>query len=335
MPANTRRASAADESMPYQYDDGLAFGISSFSFDGGESGSPDYDDRTLPLYGYGRWDTVEIDVSLTLEDSVTSVFPDEEGPPYPAEPVVVVDCEETQTRYAEAVGDGHPPVGLGTFEETVELQRELFRDTVRLVPRLVRTEPCDTGLPYAPNEGMRVAGGDPWTVRVDEPAEDHDGFPFVYRDFSQESMPPESLVHSLSAHPEEKMMINDQYEGITGVMQSGLTYGFRPNLKRFLKADFGVMLWVQLVLWTGTTIAETGTTEFDWQEGVVQELTTHEFGDYLFDPDADYEAVEERLGAQVNDTSELRDFVGKLFEAAQLYNEYGERLEYFVDEEAP
>ncbi len=335
MPANTRRASAADESMPYRYDDGVDLGVTGFSFDGGEAGSPDYDDRVLPLHEYGPWEVVEIDVSVTLDPSVARVFPDDEGPPFPAEPVVVVDCEETQTRYAVSVGDDHPPVELETFETTVELERDLFRGTVRLTPRLVRTEPCASGLPYAPNEGMRVAGGGGWTVRVDDPPEDHDGFPFVYRDFSQESMPPVELAHSLSRHPEEKMMINDQHEGIVDVMQSGLTSGFRPNLKRFLKADFGVMLWVQLVLWTGTTVAETGTTEFDWQAGVVQELATHEFGDHLFDSDADYDTVERELGRRVDDPSELRDFVGDLFEAAQLYTEYGRQLERFVDREAP
>ena len=334
MPANTRHSRARDEQMPYHYDSGgLELGIVGFSFDGGESGSPDYEDREIDLYNYGNWDELTIEANVAVNRSVDDVFPEEEGPPFPADVVVVVDCEETQTRYKEVVADA--PIERESFEGELTIQRDLVRGTVVLTPRLVRTEPCRKGLPYAPNEGMRVAGGESWKLIVDEPELDADGFPFVYRDFSQDAMPPNDLIHSFSRNPNPKMMVNNQREGIVDILQTRGTYGFRPNLKDVLKAEVGSMLWIQLIILTGTTIAETGGTEFDWQEGVIEELVDDDFGDHLFEGATDYETVSERLGQRVSEASELREFITDLCEAVQLYNGSADRWDYFVEEEAP
>ncbi|EMA25383.1 hypothetical protein [Haloarcula amylolytica] len=334
MPANTRSSKSRDESMPYHYADGcLQFGINGFSFDGGDAGSPDYDDRTIPLYDYGDWSEVTLEGDVTIGNSVERVFPDDEGPPFPAELIVIVDAEETQLRFEKNVAD--PPVSEGSYDVELTLDRSLLRGDVVMTPRLVRTEPCRKGLPYAPNDGMRVAGGESWTVVVDHPTKDSDGFPFVYRDFSQDGMPSEDLVHSFSKTPNPKMMINDQNENVVDVLQSGNTYGFRPNMKRLLKADFGVSLWIQLVVLTGTTIAEAGEPEFDWQEGVVEEISESELGTHLFDENADYEAVVSELGDRISDPSKLRELITDLCEAVQLYQGYAEDLDYFIQEHSP
>jgi hypothetical protein len=170
---------------------------------------------------------------------------------------------------------------------------------------------------------------------VDEPEKDADGFPFKYRDFSPEGMPSEELAHAFSPNPNPKMMINNQHEGVVDVLQSGGTYGFRPLMKRVLKSDFGSMLWMQLVLHTASTIAETESTEFDWQEGVVVEITETDLCESLFDESLDYDDVVERLGEKVDDTSELRDFVRTLSEAVQLYTDHPTHLNRFIEEEAP
>jgi hypothetical protein len=334
MPANTRSSRSRDEEMPYHYEpSGLEFGVSGFSFDGGASGSPDYEDQEIELYKYGDWDEVTIDVNVTVNGSVEGVFPDEEGPPFPADLIVVVDCEETQLRSKKVVQES--PVEKDTFETEITIQKELVRGTVVLTPRLVRTESCREGLPYAPNEGMRVAGGPTWDLLVDEPEVDADGFPFVYRDFSQEAMPSNELAHSFSRNPNPKMMINNQREGIVDVLQTGGTYGFRPNLKDVLKSEIGSMLWIQLVVLTGTTIAESDDTEFNWQDGVIEELIQSDFSDHLFEDADGYETVSERLGQSVSEAAELREFITDLCEAVQLYTDTADRWDYFVEEEAP
>ncbi len=330
MPANTRHSNARDESMPYNYEsNGLDFGVASFSLDGGEPGTPNYDEQVVSPHKYGEWDELTLSVNVTVAGSVNRAFPDNEGPPYPAKLVLVVDCEQTQMR-REIVIEGSP-VGTETYEDEITLKRPLLRGDVSLTPRLVRTEECREGLPYAPNAGMRVAGGRGWTVEADEPEESADGFPFVYRDFSQESMPPEDLLHAFSRNPDPKMMINDRNENVVDVLQSGLTYGFRPNMKRNLKARFGSMLWIQLVVSTASTIAESGEPEFPWQEGVVLELVEEDFGDPVVG-DVDYDEAVDALGVRVSDPAELREFISDLCRSVQLYNDAAKHLDYFIGE---
>lgn len=330
MPANTRHSTARDESMPYNYEgNGLDFGISSFSLDGGEPGTPDYDEQVVAPHKYGEWDELNLSVNVTVAGAVGRSFPDNEGPPYPAKLVLVVDCEQTQMRREIVVEES--PVDTETYEDEVTLKRPLLRGDVSLTPRLVRTEECREGLPYAPNAGMRVAGGRGWTVEVDEPEESADGFPFVYRDFSQDSMPSEDLLHAFSQNPDPKMMVNDRNENVVDVLQSGLTYGFRPNMKRNLKARFGSMLWIQLVVSTASTIAESGEPEFSWQEGVVLELVEEDFGDLIVG-DVDYDEAVDVLDARVSDPAELREFVGDLCNSVQLYNDAAKHLDYFIGE---
>jgi hypothetical protein len=317
--------------MPYNYEgNALDFGITSFSLDGGDPGEPDYDEQVVSPHEYGEWDEVELSVNVTVGGSVRRAFPDNEGPPYPAKLVLVLDCEQTQMRREIVIEDA--PVDTETFEEEVTLDRRLLRGDVSLTPRLVRTEECREGLPYAPNAGMRVAGGRGWTVEVDEPEESADGFPFVYRDFSQESMPSEDLLHAFSRNPDPKMMINDRNENVVDVLQSGLTYGFRPNMKRNLKARFGSMLWIQIVVSTASTIAESGQPEFSWQEGVVLELVEEDFGDPIVGEEVDYDGAVEELGHRVSDPAEMREFVSDLCRSVQLYNDAAKHLDYFIQE---
>lgn len=334
MPANTRSSRSRDEEMPYHYDpDGLDLGVSEFSFDGGESGSPSYENRQIELYEYGDWDEVTIKVNMSVDDSIQNVFPDEEGSSFPADLIVVIDCEETQTRYKEVLQES--PIDEDTFNISISIQRRLVRGSVALIPQLVRAESCRKGLPYAPNEGMRVAGGTTWELLIDEPDVTGDGFPFTYRDFSQEGMPPNDLIHSFSRNPNPKMMVNNQRDGIVDILETGGTYGFRPNLKDVLKSEVGSMLWIQLVLLTGTTVAESDDTEFDWQDGVINELAESDFGDHLFEDADDYDSISEQLGQSVSEVAELRDFITDLCEAVQLYNNTADQWDYFVEEEAP
>lgn len=333
MPANTRHSNARDESMPYNYEsNGLDFGIESFRLDDGEPGTPDYDELVVSPHSYGEWDKLTLSVNVTVGGAVNRAFPDNEGPPYPAKLVLIVDCEQTQMRREIVIEE--PPVEIETYEDEIVLKRPLLRGDVSLTPRLVRTEECREGLPFAPNAGMRVAGGKGWTVEVDEPKESADGFPFVYRDFSQESMPSADLLHSFSRNPDPKMMINDQNENVVDVLQSGLTYGFRPNMKRNLKARFGSMLWIQLVVSTASTIAESGEPEFSWQEGVVLELVEEDFGDPIVG-EVSYDEAVDRLGGRVSEPTELREFISDLCCSVQLYNDVAEHLDYFIGEHTP
>jgi hypothetical protein len=326
MTYSVRKASARAENLPYRYQiDGITFGVDEFRVDDGDPGSPDYDDRSVPLYKYPSWDEADISASLTItERTVDHVFNGD--PPFNAKLIVGIDSPATQLRY-ESVAEPSP-FTAGRYETEISLEHDLLRGAVTLTPRLVRTEDSDDGLPYAPNEGMRVAGGDSWEVHVDEPEEDGEGFPFVYRDFSDGDFPADA-VHTIRRDPSEPaVLVNSRHDPIVDVLQTETFYSFDAYLKDVIKAELGTSTWMQLVLHTAATIAEGGEPEYDWQEGVVEEIVP-----YLYDDDLDYQTAVQRLGEAASNPNELRNLVFDLNEAVQLYTEQAAQLNRFIDED--
>lgn len=324
MTPDVRRASASADDLPYHYgSEVIALGVTGFAVEDGDPGEPNYDDRVVPLYKYEPWDYASVSVSLTIgESDADRLF--ESDPPYKAKLIVVVDSEATQTRYEEIVENN--PFTAGTYEGEVRLEHDLFRETVTLTPRLVRTADSTRGLPYAPKKGMRVAGGESWKVHVDEPEEAGRGFPFVYRDFSDGDYP-DDAVHTLRRTPADPaVLVNERHDPIVDVLQTRTFYSRNALLKKVIKAEMGTATWMQLVIHTASTIAESGDPEFEWQEGVVEEITP-----YLFDDDPSYEDAVERLGENVSEPSELRDFVQELNDVVQLYTDQAEQWNGFLE----
>lgn len=343
--ARHSRGKRRERNFPYQYEkNGLNFGILEFEIDG-STGDPDYEERVVPLYKFDGWNKASISVDISIEWSTLNRLFDDverwemalanydrnlESDEFPAKISVVVDCEATQTRYEVPVVD---PVTSGSHQAEIKLDREDIRGTVTLKPTLVRTEDSDTGLPYAPNRGMKMASGQDWFVVADLPDEDGNGFPTSFRDFSKDGLPPEELVHALrpsSSNP--KVMVNETNDPIVDVLTAGGHSGFRPWMRDVVAGEMAMMTWMQLTIHTASTIATEGEPEFDWQEGVVNEIS-----DYLFDEEVEYDEAVERLGEQVADPANLPGFVRDLNQAVQLYDEIkqADRLNKFIDKEAP
>lgn len=324
------RGGATGLSKPYRFaEQGVALGIEGFHF--GESDdtvSPDYDERVVPLDEYQPWDTAVVAATLDVDEpDLRWVFPDDEGPPYPAKLVVSIDCEATQLHYERVVAGPEESYGGDGFE--LEFDVDCFRGDVTVRPYVVRTEPCSEGLPFAPSEGMQVATGEPWTVRVDDPSKNGSGFPTEYHDFSREGFPPEDLVHALNSNPgDPTAMVNDRHDPIVDVLETGGYGYFKSRAREVVRGEIAMMTWIQLTLHTAGTIAHAGEPEYDWQEGVVKE-----FGDLLFDEDLSYEETVDRLGEQVSDPTNLGPFARRLNEAAQLYVEHHDRLNKLVEGE--
>lgn len=342
---SSTRSERRERNFPYHFAaNGLEFGVEEFQIDG-SSAEPDYDAMIVPLYKFDGWDSSSLSVAVNIgESTLSSLFGEVErwemaldhynrnleDDEFPAKLTVVVECKETQNRYEVEVAN---PVSPGTHSSTITLDRDEIRGQVSLTPSLVRTEDSDEGLPYAPNRGMRMATGTSWVVLADLPGEDGNGFPTAFRDFSQEGLPDESLVHSLRASSENpKVLVNELNEPIVDVLTVNGNSGFRPYMREVVSGEIAMMTWIQLVIHTAATIADEGEPEFPWQEGVVEELSEH-----LFEDDLEYEAAVDRLGEQVSEPGNLPEFVRRLSHAVQLYDEIeqAENLNRFIDKEAP
>jgi hypothetical protein len=327
MTPNVRRASATADDLPYRYrEDAIDFSITEYQVDGGDAAQPQTDDDTLDLFPYQPWENALLSVSISVdENDLNHLF--EGDSPYYAKLIVVIDSAATQLRYEEVVEGAQ--LSAGTYSTNIDLNCCLFREEVTLTPRIVTTEDAAGGLPYAPKEGMRVAGGNTWKVHVDEPEESGTGFPFRYRDFSDGDYP-EDAVHLLKRNPEDPaVLVNSCNDPIVDVLETEGFYGWTPYFKNVLKAEFGTSTWIQLVIHTATTIAETDEPQYPWQKGVIEEI-----GEYLYD-DSTYETVVDELGDAVSDPSELRTFIRDLNVAVQLYLDQASQFNKFIDEYQP
>jgi hypothetical protein len=80
---------------------------------------------------------------------------------------------------------------------------------------------------------------------------------------------------------EPAVLVNKCHDPIVDVLQTETFFSPDAYLKEVIKAEMGTATWMQLVVHTAATIAESGEPEFDWQEGVIEEITP-----YLYDDDA-------------------------------------------------
>lgn len=332
MPERTiERGRTSARGYPYNYGNGeLEFEINSYTIDSeDDEGSPSGSGQTVDLYRYGDWDTVTVNGTIELEPrTLDYVFPEaERDGDYgaPGRLVITLDCEATQDR---EIVSAYALQEECTFTQT--LNRNEYRGAVELTPTIVRTEPAERGLPYAPLPDLRVADGPTWTLHVDEPSERGSGFPTRYFDFADSSLPTD-LVHALNDNPSDpKILVNEDIDALVEVLEVGGHSGFRPRLRDVLRRDILMMSVLQLVWYTWATIAETGDCEYDWQRGLLDQLS-----EYLFEEELDRDEVIDEFGQSLDESSDVRAFARDLNQAVQLYVEHRDYLETFIEEEAP
>jgi hypothetical protein len=327
MTPNVRRATANDDDLPYRYrDNAIDFEITEVQVDDGEPASPGGDDETLELYHYEPWDEAELSVSLSVDLSDLDHVCEGDSP-YDAKLIVVVDSTATQLRYECVVDEA--PLTEGSFTNRIELESNLFREDVSLTPRIVTTEDAADGLPYAPKEGMRLAGGNTWKIHFDEPEESGTGFPFRYRDFSEGDYP-EGAIHLLKNDAKNPaVLVNSCNEPIVDVLETTGFANWNPRFKEVVKSDIGTSTWIQLVVHTATSIAENEEPQYTWQEGVIEEI-----GEYLYE-DKTYDSIVDELGESVSEPRELRNFIRELNVAVQHYLDQASHYNTFIEEHQP
>ncbi|GAB7094136.1 hypothetical protein JCM30237_12880 [Halolamina litorea] len=336
--SNQRESTTSKAGQPYHYDEsGLDLGIEGFGLNGDRDslGSPDYDERIVDVTGYGSWEEVTIVGDVNVDEStLKTLVPEDEYDEPPLKVIVKIDTLDTQRRLPNVVKRGpldeieNGKIRSFDFEHT--FARENVHGEVLLEPRLVRTDDCDEGLPYAPSAGMQVAAGKPWVVKVDSMDTEGEGFPSMYQDFSDDDHElNKELVHALQGSRQDpKVVVNSHHDEIVDVLESGRGGGFRPRMRKIVGAEISTMTYVQLVLHTAGTVAENGECEHDWQKGLLVELD-----DYLY-PDLDVEETETKLSDAVQPEN-LREFSDHLNQAIQLYTKQSSHLNGHIRLDGP
>lgn len=314
--------------LPYRYaDSGLNFELREYSIDSGEPAALDLrpgqaeidlvsslpDDNKEPGAG---WDLVSLYGDLAIpEETIETVFPEDERQHPPAKLYVTVRCHETI--YRDKVVLSQSPTPADTYEVAIELPKNSFRGTVELRPYLVRTDTRPTAGGYASRKNFRVASGRIYRAVIDRAAGEEppaiDGEPV---NFSQVShLPGGDKLYYLDFRNESrpKLWINSDHPRITEVLQSRGSVGAEARMRDVILDEMSYGVWLQLLVRAGSAVDDSGEVEYKWQKTILQT-----FAQNLYDIDDLDEAIQ-RLRADLSDLESLPHVIGRIDDELQEY----------------
>jgi hypothetical protein len=270
--------------------------------------------RSLP--DEENWQSVTLLGELDVpEQTVNSVFPENERGEPPAKLYVTVRCHETI--YRDKVTLSESSTSAGTYNVDLELPKSSFRGTVELCPYLVRTETRETPEGYAAKKNLRVASGQIYRIVIDK-AEDEeppaiDGEPV---NFSQVShLPSGDKLYYLDFRNESrpKLWINSDHPRITEMLQSRGSVGAEARMRDVILDEMSYGVWFQLLVRAGSAVDEDGNVDYEWQQ-----TTLETFAQNLYDIN-DLDEATRRLRSDLGDFDSLPHVIGRIDDELQEY----------------
>lgn len=324
--------------LPYRYSDsGLDFDLRGYSIDGDEEsslelkpGQSEIDLVSKLSGGSGKdWEFITLygDIEVS-EQTIESVFPEDERRHPPAKLYVTVRCHETI--YRDKVMLSEAPTNAGSYDIEIELPKSSFRREVELRPYLVRTDTREDIDSFASKKNFRVASGQIFRAVIDRAGDEEppaiDGEPV---NFSQVShLPGGEKLYYLDFRNESrpKLWINSDHPRITEVLQSRGSVGAEARMRDVILDEMSYGVWLQLLVRAGSALDEAGEVEYEWQETILQTFARN-----LYDID-DLDEATQRLRADLNDLDSLPHVIGRIDDELQEYIDPRKQLINLMEE---
>lgn len=272
------------DEYPYNHDGkSLELTMGSYELDDSEPKDISEDGR-LALFGTDEWDTVTLEVSVTIkEGTLDHVFPNAKQ----HEGVIVVAgyCPSTHRRFAEPViwNTRHSEsFGGGTYSTKLTLAREKFRERVSLTPKLVRNGSRRGGDDYAYKAGRELATGSKWDIFFDEPMLSLEGdLPVEAAKFSERTdlgtKNNEWHVDIRNAE-EPKLWINKDHPYVVDVLNTVDDWGKRGHVGRVVLNHLAASMLTQFTIKAAQHAVVIGEIEHQWQKTLLTDVCSEYFG---------------------------------------------------------
>lgn len=309
--------SLVTQSLPHTFEqDALSFEVDEFRLDGVElndQGNLNESDQVLSLVGESGWDILEVEGTVELQsDTIQEVFPPEEWEDSPGRLALVKTNRLAINRSREILSDA--PIEAGTHPFEIQLDRDEYRGTVNLEPYLVRSDNRDSGpTNCASKAGSRLANGEPWVVRLDEPTDGGGLLMPIIEDFEDtDRLPDDNHIHHLSLDEPRnpQLYLNRGHPQVVNVLENEGATGGPPRLRDVLYDYIEHSVWTQLLIQTARdTDTDTGETKHSWQDDVLEI-----FIDDLY-PELDEDMAAVQLATDVRSAEDLPALVQKIEQA--------------------
>lgn len=321
----------ATSELPYRCERrSLVFEIDEFSLDGTGSVEPEADGR-LNLEEWDSWNTVELDVSVTVDEEVVErVFAPWEYDEPPAQLIVAVRCRDTYLRERFVIKDD--PVKPEIHEDTITLEQNDLHDRVELHAYLIRaTDIDDAPGSIATEAGLYLADSESWIISLDAPEDGTSNLlPTVPKSFSEaraegeERFPPEDHLYYLdfeSDRSDPTLWINEDHSLIKTVMGSD-SRQYDRKTQELIWNQIMTPAWTRLVMVAASEFDAEGLEwDYDWQAGVF-----HHVHDLLYEDVEPLEAaatLQEALSeSSYEATRRIEEAVQELLEPAKYFNDH-------------
>lgn len=271
------------DEYPYNHDgQSLELTVESYKLDESEKQNVSGDDR-LALFETGDWDTVTLEVSVTIEqETIDHVFPS----PEQHEGVIVVAgyCPSTHRRFAEPViwHTRQESFDGGSYSADVTLSREKFRERISLTPKLVRNEKREANDDYASKAGRELATGATFDVFFDEPLLSLEGdLPVEAASFSERSdLGAESSEWYVDVRnaEEPKLWINKDHRYVVDVLNAVDGQDKRSHVGRVVLNHLAASMLTQFTIKAAQHAVVTGEIEHQWQTTLLTDVCGEYFG---------------------------------------------------------
>jgi len=273
-----RQSTFGDSALPHAHEpNGLEWTIETCRLDTGRevpvertAGS-----QRVSLLSRRGWETATLEGTVTLLSAVYDgvVANPADGDRPEADIAMVVHCREAIHRESQEAASAVAP---GTYDFTVEIDRDEVYGTVKLTPSLVLAEPAATDGDKATDRGARLADGPSATVKVDLTRQPRNLLHPKRRRFSKnDPLPPEEhLVHlEVEGDDAPQLYLNDDHEEVVDVLDTDVHTGYDARIRDLGYDILESQLWPQFVALAAAGVdPTTGETQEDWHADVIRQL---------------------------------------------------------------
>lgn len=323
--------------LPYPYrKNGLDLELREYRIDGSEPVELDQEEGhssvDLAVDEADPWDEATIRGTLTLpEEVVDSVYPPEERSSPPGKLYVAVRCRESiyRGRVDVSPGPGEEFLEVGDHDVEIPLEGKNLRGRVELHPFLVRSSEGEGDGPFATTPNVRLAGGEPWTVVVDE--DEESGSRLIdgeEAEFSEhDHLPDQDRLYHLDFRNADspKLWINSGHSRIVDILHANGSVGAEARMRDVVLDQIQQGVWSQLVIRAISDVDEDGEPRHEWERAVLnifaRDLTDEDdvtqasiqLREELEDPEG-VAVLMERLDGSIQDYIDPRDQLINLIE---------------------
>jgi hypothetical protein len=312
--AEIRTGSIVTQSLPHTYGrQDLSVEIDEVRLDGneiGERGEIDRDDQFLSVVDAPAWATLEIQGTVEVEfETIREIFPPEEYDDPPGRLALVKTNRLAISRSRNILVEA--PLEEGEHEFEIRIARDDFRGTVTVEPYVVRSASREKGASNcATKVGSRIADGEPWMVRLDDPSDGGGLLMPIIEDFGDtDRLPDDNHIHYLSLDEPRnpQLYLNRGHPQVVNVLKNEGGRGGSPRLRDLLYDYIEHSVWTQLLLQTARDAdPDTGETAHHWQDDVVEI-----FNDDLY-PKLDQQMTAVQIAEDIRNMEDLPALVGKI-----------------------